>query len=218
MFGHTVNEQTELRLLDRQHSEELFKLLEANREHLRPWHPWVDPLRSADLVEKLIAVWRQQYVNRRGCYFGIWFKGRCCGMICYINVDRTNRWGALCYWLDKAHQGQGIMTACCRTLVSYGFDKWKLNRITIECATENIRSRAIPERLGFKLEGVVRGIEWLHGRFVDHAMYGLLISDLANDHSRSFVEAPWAARPAKPRDAIPAENLNESNCFAVEMA
>ena len=53
------------------------------------------------------------------------------------------------------------MTACCRAFVAHGFDTWKLNRITIECATENVRSRAIPERLGFKLDGIVRGIEWL---------------------------------------------------------
>ena len=66
------------------------------------------------------------------------------------------------------------MTNCCRTLIQHAFDVWKLNRVTIECATENARSRAIPERLGFKLEGIVRGIEWLQDRYVDHAMYGLL--------------------------------------------
>ena len=41
MFYHRVNEQTELRLMDRRHSGELFRLFEVNREHLRPWHPRV---------------------------------------------------------------------------------------------------------------------------------------------------------------------------------
>jgi hypothetical protein len=101
-------------------------------------------------------------------------------MINHLNVDWLNRWTALSYWLDAAHQGQGIMTACCRAMVDHGFNAWKLNRITIECATRNTRSRAIPERLGFKLEGIVRGIEWLHDCYVDHAMYGLLRSDYAD--------------------------------------
>ena len=33
------------------------------------------------------------------------------------------------------------MTACCRAFITHGFETWKLNRITIECATQNTRSR-----------------------------------------------------------------------------
>jgi ribosomal-protein-serine acetyltransferase len=79
--------------------------------------------------------------------------------------------------LDAGHQGKGIMTACCRAFIAYGFNSWKLNRVTIECATHNTRSRAIPECLGFKFEGVIREVEWLHDHYVDHAVYGLLRSD-----------------------------------------
>ena len=119
-------------------------------------------------------------------------------MVSYLNVDSANRWTPMCYWLDAAHQGQGIMTACCRAMVAHGFAEWKLNRITIECATENTRSRAIAERLGFKLEGVVREVQWLHDRFVDAALYGMLHSDFANSHpitcSRG-IESEGAADP-----------------------
>ena len=54
-----------------------------------------------------------------------------------------------------------------------------MNRVTIQCATENTRSRAIPERLGFTFEGIVRETEWLYDRYVDHALYGLLRSEYA---------------------------------------
>lgn len=180
MFFPNVNPQTELRLIGREHSAELFKLFEENREHLRRWHPWVDHLRSVEAVERAIGSWQQLCVQKRACHAGIWFQGRFCGMVSYLNVDCTNRWTPLCYWLDAAHQGQGIMTACCRAMVAHGFATWRLNRITIECATENTRSRAIAERLGFKLEGIVREVQWLHDRFVDAAMYGLLRSDYEN--------------------------------------
>jgi len=179
MFCLTVNEQTELRLIDRQHCAEFLALLDLNREYLRRWHPWVDNLRTAETVEKVVAAWQLQYANQRGLYPGIWFNDRLCGMIGLHNVDQANRWSPIFYWLDAAHQGQGIVTECCRAMIAHAFDTWKLNRITIECATENTRSRAIPERLGFQLEGVVRSVERLHDRFVDHAMYGLLHSDLA---------------------------------------
>jgi ribosomal-protein-serine acetyltransferase len=173
----TVNELTELRLIERQDRKELFDLLDSNREHLGRWLPWVDSVRSIAEVEGAIAAWLHRHANNQGIYAGIWFKGRLCGMINFPNIDWPNRWTAMSYWLDAAHQGQGIMTACCQALIFHGFTTWKLNRITIECAPQNERSCAIPERLGFKLDGVVRGIEWLHDRYVDHAMYGLLSSD-----------------------------------------
>jgi ribosomal-protein-serine acetyltransferase len=177
MFYSTINDVTELRMLDREHRDELFQSLESNRDYLRRWHPWVDVIRTPADVEKALNVWQMQHANHRGFYAGIWFHGRFCGVINHLHVDWSNRSTALSYWLDAAHQGKGIMTACCRALVRHGFGSWKLNRIAIECATENARSRAVAERVGFKLEGVVRGIEWLHDHYADHALYGLLRSD-----------------------------------------
>ena len=176
MFACKVDDQTELRLIDRQHTGELFKLLDANREHIRRWHPWMDVIRTPEAVEKAITNWQQRYANNQGFHAGIWFQNQFCGVINHIAVDWSNRWAALGYWLDTTHQGKGIMTACCRTMIAHSFDNWKLNRIMIECAVENTRSRAIPERLGFKLEGITHQVEWLHDRYVDHAIYGLVRS------------------------------------------
>ena len=185
MFSCIVNGQTDLRLIERQHSRELFALFDSNRAYLRRWHPWVDHMGSADIVEKTIMGWQQQHAQNHGFYAGIWFQGRLCGVINHVHIDWASRWTALSYWLDEAHQGQGIMTASCRTMVSHSFTAWKLNRVTIECATENLRSRAIPERLGFRLDGIIRGIERLQDRYVDHAMYGLLVSDTPPIHERA---------------------------------
>jgi ribosomal-protein-serine acetyltransferase len=171
------NQQRLLRFLEHPHAGELFALLHANREQLRLWHPWVDELWSVAAVAKVITHWRRLEANRQGWYGGLWFQGRLCGMINHQNLDWSNRWSALSYWLDAAHQGRGIMTAGCRALLAHSFEDWRLNRLTIACATTNTRSRALAERLGFTLEGVVREIEWLHDHYADHALYGLLRSE-----------------------------------------
>lgn len=181
MFFHRINEDTELRLMERQHGGELYKTIDLNREHLRKWHPWVDVLRSVSDAERVIGAWQHQYANNRGFYAGIWFKGGFCGVINHLNIDWANRVAILSYWLDAAHQGKGIMTACCRAMIRHSFNIWKLNRITIECVPENTRSRAIPERLGFKLEGIVRQAEWLHDRYADHVIYGLLRAEFETE-------------------------------------
>lgn len=59
------------------------------------------------------------------------------------------------------------------------FQEYGLNRIEIACATGNAKSRVIPERLGFKLEGVLRESEFLNGRHVDQAIYSMLASEFA---------------------------------------
>jgi ribosomal-protein-serine acetyltransferase len=100
------------------------------------------------------------------------------------------------------------MTAACRAFVSHAFHTLKLNRVTIECASGNTRSRGIPERLGFTFEGVIRGAEWLHDHFADHAIYGLLKGDQLHGDSKNVTGFPLAAPGAVARAMIPAESLN----------
>jgi len=185
MFAHKINGQTELQLLQHPHCQELFKLMDANRRHLRPWHPWIDLIRTAPDLDRFITNWLQQFSSNRGFHAGIWHEGKLCGVINHLNVDWLNRSTALCYWLDEARQGRGIMTIACGAFISHAFNALKLNRVTIECASTNTRSRRVPERLGFKFEGIIRGIEWLHDRYADHAIYGLLTGEWNQDDEYS---------------------------------
>jgi ribosomal-protein-serine acetyltransferase len=108
---------------------------------------------------------------------GLWAKGVLCGVAAYHPIDWENRSAALGYWLAADHQGRGLMTRAVRALVTHAFTELGLNRVEIRCAVGNGKSRAIPLRLGFSEEGVVREAQWLNGRFVDHAVYGMLARD-----------------------------------------
>jgi len=77
------------------------------------------------------------------------------------------------YWLAKEFEGKGLMTKSCKVLVDYAFHESKLKRVQIRCATGNVKSCRIPERLGFRKEGLVLQAEYLYGRFVDLVVYGM---------------------------------------------
>lgn len=79
------------------------------------------------------------------------------------------------------------MTASCTALIEHAFTTWNLNRIAIRCAAGNVRSQAIPQRLGFTREGVQRQAEWLYDHYVDLIYFALLRSDWEASHHQPKV-------------------------------
>ena len=167
----------QLGLFEEFHADELFHLIDSDRGYLREWLPWLDTQRSVDDSMQFIRIIREQYFSGESMTLGIWYQKILCGVIGYPRFDWTNRAGMIGYWLASRTQGNGIMTESCRAMIRHGFDSLKLHRIDIRCATGNLRSCAIPERLGFVKEGILRDGEWLYDHFVDLVVYSLLAPD-----------------------------------------
>jgi ribosomal-protein-serine acetyltransferase len=183
VFSYKLSENTEVRLLEERHAQELTDLTDRNREHLRKWLPWVDTNRTVEDRKNFIRGALKQFAQNKGFVAGIWHDGRLAGVIGYDPIDWENRTTALGYWLGEEFQGNGLVTAACRALVDHAFLELKLNRVSIACATENKRSCAIPERLGFRREGVQRQAEWLYDHFVDQVVYAILASECQTQRS-----------------------------------
>ncbi|MED2037881.1 GNAT family N-acetyltransferase [Bacillus wiedmannii] len=60
------------------------------------------------------------------------------------------------YWINTQFSGNGYMTEVVNALINLGFQLFKFRRIEIRCERNNTKSRAIPEKLGFELEGILR--------------------------------------------------------------
>ncbi len=89
-------------------------------------------------------------------------------------IDWANRSCAFGYWLDEKFRGQGVITQCCAALLGYLFEELKLHRVCIRCATGNTRSCAIPQRLGFRQEGIELEAEWVAEKWLDLWVWGML--------------------------------------------
>ena len=81
------------------------------------------------------------------------------------------------YWIAQGFRGRGIVTDACRAVIDYAFLESKLNRVEIHCAAGNEKSCAIPQRLGFQLEGLLREAQLLNGEYQDIHVYGMLARD-----------------------------------------
>jgi len=177
MFVYKLSDEAELRLLEERHAEELFTLINRNHERLLMWVPWLDNTDSVEHTRDFIKRKLQQLADNNGFVTGIWYKGALAGEIAFDYIDWSNRMTEIGYWLDAEVEGKGLVTKACRVLIAHAFDNLGLNRVQIRCATENLRSRAIPEKLGFTQEGVLRQVERLHDRYVGLVTYGMLANE-----------------------------------------
>jgi ribosomal-protein-serine acetyltransferase len=167
-----------LRLLEESDADELFALIDANRAHLERWMPWVEHEHEPADVLPFIRGTRRQIGDNDGMQTAIVAPdGRIVGMVGFHSIDWMNRKSSIGYWLARDEQGRGTMTEAVRAHVDHAFVTWRLNRILIQAAVENARSRAIPERLGFREEGVLRQVERVGGRMLDGVVYAMLAAD-----------------------------------------
>ncbi|OXS59768.1 GNAT family N-acetyltransferase [Cohnella sp. CIP 111063] len=60
------------------------------------------------------------------------------------------------YWIDSRFSGRGYMTEAVQGIADFAFSELKARRVEIRCDSLNVKSKAIPERLGFTLEGTFR--------------------------------------------------------------
>ncbi|QOV12192.1 GNAT family N-acetyltransferase [Viridibacillus arvi] len=177
MFSYKIDNQIDIVLLQQHNKEELYQLVDTNREHLRKWLLWVDRRTSAEDFEKIIQMWITNYANNNGFDAGIRYNGKLVGMIGLHYIDWNNKSTSIGYFLSEEAQGKGIITKCVSSIVDYLFNDMDLHRIEIQCAANNLKSITIPKRLGFVQEGIKRDGQWLYDHYEELITFSLLKSD-----------------------------------------
>lgn len=186
-FYRRVAADIEIKLLEPGDAEAIFALTARDRSYLREWLPWVDRTQSpADVRHFILEVVIPQWRDIRGPQCGIWVEGELAGSIGCHPIDWQNRSCSLGYWIASPHQGRGIVTRCALAMIDHLFGEMGLHRVVIQCGTGNVRSCAVPRRLGFTQEGIAREAEWVGDRWVDLVVWSML-------------HAEWSLRAATSR-------------------
>lgn len=174
MLPLRVGQNVQLCLLSDEDSEAFFNLIIQDRARLDNWMRWTAQVQTLDDARAYIERSAARYANNNGFHAGLWEGDTLTGGIACHAIDRDSRHTEIGYWLGAAFTGRGLVTRSCRALITALFEREQLHRIEIRCASDNLPSRAVAERLGFTFEGTERESVWITNSFRDHARYSLL--------------------------------------------
>jgi RimJ/RimL family protein N-acetyltransferase len=158
---------------------EMAVVITQSLSHLRPWMPWAQDAPSAESAELVVRRMQADFHARRDLCFHIYARradgspGRLLGGTGLHRIDWTVRKFEIGYWIRPDAAGQGHVSEAVRLLTVLAFGPLDARRVEIRCDTQNTRSRAVAERCGFQLEGVLRSDSLtVDGRPRDTAVYG----------------------------------------------
>ena len=177
MVSFGIGTEITMRELSLDDAQAVFDVVRRNHHHLKSYMHWASPAYSLESAREFIQQNQVNRAERKTLGLGIFRGARLIGSIGFVNFDWLAMKTELGYWISSDEEGKGIVSRACRVLIDFAFDELKMNRIEIRCSSENLRSAAIPIRLGFQKEGRLRQSEFRNGRLHDFDIYGLLASE-----------------------------------------
>ena len=170
-FVQQADDEVALLLVEPHHAPLLTVLWRRNADRLRRWEPWA--ARDTDLsgARDWVGWCLERFAQGRQLYLLIVVDEVPVGT-CGLSLDPQSGVGEIGYFVDAAVEGLGYVTRSARWLVEEAARRG-VHRLEIGAAVDNARSRAVAERLGFRLEAVVPDGLVFPDRAVDRALYVL---------------------------------------------
>ncbi|MBJ8113670.1 GNAT family N-acetyltransferase [Bacillus cereus group sp. N6] len=124
---------------------------------LKPWIKSLQQLPTRETLEMLIINYNIQFLQRSTLPYLMFSKitGEFIGFAIFHEINWEILKFEVGYWIHSKFSKKGYMTEGVRRLVKFSFEELKANRVEIRCEAANIQSHAIPEKLYFKLEGIL---------------------------------------------------------------
>ncbi len=141
---------------------EMAVVITQSLSHLRPWMPWAQDAPTAEASELVVRRMQADFIARRDLCFQIYARkpdgsaGRMLGGTGLHRIDWAVRKFEIGYWIRPEAAGQGHVSEAVRLLTALAFDTLRAHRVEIRCDVRNTRSRAVAERCGFELDGILR--------------------------------------------------------------
>lgn len=175
MISIQIDEKLLLRSYLPEDAAALFSVINESRAHLNPWLGWVSKTTKVEHSQQFIEQSLQQ--NKESLALGIFYDHKLVGGIGMHNWDMEIKRAQVGYWISKGFEGQNIVHRSLNHFLRFLFEKTGLNKVEIHFVPANIRSAHVANRLGFKVEGVIRQGVLRNGMLEDYVVTGLLKSE-----------------------------------------
>jgi RimJ/RimL family protein N-acetyltransferase len=136
--------------------EVVFQAIQASRDELRKWLPFAQKDQTLEEVEVNIREAHINFLKRKDLRLLIFHRetDKFIGSSGLHEIDWEVPKFEIGYWIDSRESGNGYITEAVQGITDFAFIELGAKRIEIQCDTKNAKSRAVPERLGFTLEGI----------------------------------------------------------------
>lgn len=183
-----------LRLRDRPAWQEVRS---RNAAWLRPWDA-TSPDPSNEPVPTFSTMVRHLSGEARAgrvLPFVVTYEGRFIGQLTVGGISWGSlRAGHIGYWIDRGYAGRGIIPAAVALASDHCWFGLGLHRVEVNIRPENLASRRVVQKLGFREEGLRPRYLHIDGDWRDHLVYVLNAEDVPGG-----LHARWrAARSASP--------------------
>ena len=157
------------------------KLRMSSKSFLVPWEPSWDASSCTRRAYLRYFKNSNYLANMDRAYSFLIFKIDDKTLLGGINIGNVRRGvsqsASLGYWIGEKYSRNGYMKEALQLLIPSLFIDLRLNRIEAATLEENVASKNLLKKIGFKKEGVLRKYLKINGTWRDHILYGLLEND-----------------------------------------
>jgi RimJ/RimL family protein N-acetyltransferase len=151
-------ERLVIRCWDLRDAALLKEAIDSSLDHLRPRMPWAEK-EPEDLNAKMerLRKWISQFENGQDFFYGIFSRNET-RVIGGTGLHTRRGAGTLeiGYWIRADSINHGFATECTAALTRAAFETDNIRRVEIHCDVDNVPSAAIPRKLGFTLETILK--------------------------------------------------------------
>jgi ribosomal-protein-alanine N-acetyltransferase len=166
----------QLRSISETDSDDLYAIY-SDMKTLEYWSQ--DPVQSPADAWKKIRENMQWVEAGSAILWGIALRAnnRLIGTCTLFRINQQNRNAEAGFILNREHWGKGLMTEAMRSVLDYAFKDLNFHRLEADTDPKNLASLALLKNLGFQREGYFRERWFVHGKWHDSVMLGLLRSE-----------------------------------------
>lgn len=146
----------------------------SNRERLSRTLHWPRYIEALDDTLRFCESSERNFGKIEASY-KIMKDGVVAGVVSFNAIDHANKIAEIGYWIDRCHEGSGIVSMSVRAMIEAYARAGRLRRFVIKCSTRNAASRAVAERLGFDCEGMIAAAEKIGEEYHDQYLYSRII-------------------------------------------